>query len=98
LNSIVFRKTLWGAQGANVTPFSFFQLKDMHFSNLLVFFCSELVHDIDVELSQECIKAIGKIALALPKTAEYCIDTLLSYLSREIESITAQTLMVIRGQ
>lgn len=59
---------------------------------------SELVYDIDVELCQECIKAIGKIAQALPKAAEYCIDTLLSFLSCETESITAQTLIVVRGQ
>ncbi|KAK3736104.1 hypothetical protein QZH41_013529 [Actinostola sp. cb2023] len=57
---------------------------------------SELVYDIDIELCQECIKAIGKIAHALPKAAEYCIDTLLGFLSREIESITGQTLIVIR--
>ena len=55
------------------------------------------MHDIDIELCQECIKAIGKIAQAIPKAAKYCIDTLLSFLSYEVESITGQTLIVIRG-
>jgi len=54
------------------------------------------VHDVDVLLAEESIKAIGQIAMALPQTAEYCVDTLLTFLSWEIEYITAQTVVVIR--
>lgn len=54
------------------------------------------VHDVDVSLAEESIKAIGQIAKSLPQTAEFCIDTLLTFLSWEIEYITAQTLIVVR--
>lgn len=54
------------------------------------------VHDVDVQMSKESIKAIGKIAMRLPQASEYCIDALLSFISWEIEYITSQTLVVIR--
>ena len=55
------------------------------------------VHEVDASLAEESIKAIGQIAMSLPQTAEFCIDTLLTFLSWEIEYITAQTLIVVRG-
>ena len=55
------------------------------------------VHDVDVEMSRESIKAISQIAMALPPAAEYCIDKLLSFLTWELEYITAETMVVIRG-
>lgn len=49
-------------------------------------------------MSKESIKAIGKIAMCLPQASEYCIDVLLSFLSSEVEYITSQTLVIIRGK
>lgn len=54
------------------------------------------VHDVDVKMSKEAVKAIGEIAMHLPHSSEYCIDALLSFLSWEIEYISSQTLVVIR--
>ncbi|CAH3174324.1 unnamed protein product [Porites lobata] len=54
------------------------------------------VHDVDVSMSKESIKAIGNIAMCLPQASEYCIDVLLSFLSWEVEYITSQTLVIIR--
>lgn len=54
------------------------------------------VHDVDVKMSKEAVKAIGEIAMHLPHSSEYCIDALLSFLSWEIEYISSQTLIVIR--
>ena len=56
------------------------------------------VHDVDVKMSKEAVKAIGEIAMHLPHSSEYCIDALLSFLSWEIEYISSQTLVVIRGK
>ena len=56
------------------------------------------VHDVDVKTSKEAVKAIGEIAMHLPQSSEYCIDVLLSFLSWEIEYISSQTLVVIRGK
>ena len=56
------------------------------------------VHDVDVQMSKESIKAVGKIAMRLPQASEYCIDALLSFISWEIEYITSQTLVVTRGK
>lgn len=61
-------------------------------------FYSANVHDVDVSMSKESIKAIGNIALCLPQASEYCIDALLSFLSWEVEYITSQTLVIIRGK
>lgn len=36
--------------------------------------------------------------MCLPEASEYCIDVLLTFLSWEIEYITSQTLVVIRGE
>ena len=49
-------------------------------------------------MSKKSIKAIGEIAMCLPEASEYCIDVLLTFLSWEIEYITSQTLVVIRGK
>ena len=49
-------------------------------------------------MSKESIKAIGNIAMCLPQASEYCIDVLLSFLSWEVEYITSQTLVIIRGK
>lgn len=54
------------------------------------------VHDVDVKMSKDSIKAIGEIAMCLPQASEYCIDVLLSFLSWETEYISSQTLVVIR--
>ncbi|XP_048580175.1 AP-4 complex subunit beta-1-like isoform X2 [Nematostella vectensis] len=56
---------------------------------------SASVHDVDIDLAKESIHAIGQIALVVPSAAEYSIDTLLSFLSYEIEYISAKTLAVI---
>lgn len=54
------------------------------------------VHDVDVKMSKEAIKAIAEIARRLPQASEYCIDVLLSFLSWEIDYISSQTLVVIK--
>jgi len=59
---------------------------------------SAQVHDVDIEMSKKSIKAIGEIALRLPQASEFCIDVLLTFLSWEIEYITSETLVVIRGK
>ena len=69
----------------------------MFFANLILLLNSANVHDVDIGMSKESIKAIGKIAMCLPEASEYCIDALLTFLSWEIEYVTSQTLIVIRG-
>ena len=49
-------------------------------------------------MSKKSIRAIGQIALCLPQASEFCIDVLLTFLSWEIEYITSETLVVIRGK
>ena len=68
------------------------------FTTFLLVVYSAHVHDVDIKMSKESIMAIGEIAMCLPQASEYCIDVLLSFLSWEIEYITSQTLVVIRGK
>lgn len=56
------------------------------------------VHDVDINISKKSIKAIGEITMCLPEASEYCISVLLTFLSWDIEYITSQTLVVIRGK
>ena len=58
---------------------------------------SAYVTDIDVEIARRAIRSIGIIAVRHEFSANLAVDMLLSFFEIEIDYVTAETIIVIKG-
>jgi len=57
---------------------------------------SEYVTDLDTELSRFAVRAIGKISIRIPESADECIEHLLSFLQLDAPHVTSETVIVLK--
>eukprot|EP01090_Pellita_catalonica_P000114 TRINITY_DN10083_c0_g1_i2.p1 TRINITY_DN10083_c0_g1~~TRINITY_DN10083_c0_g1_i2.p1 ORF type:complete len:426 (+),score=72.56 TRINITY_DN10083_c0_g1_i2:175-1452(+) len=57
---------------------------------------AEYVRDIDAALSKQSVQGISRIAIRIPRVAEYAIQNLLGFLSWDMEHVTAATVIAMK--
>jgi len=72
------------------------QLADAASSEAIVAELSEYVTDVDAEISRRAIRAIGKIAVRLPPTAEMIVTSLTSLLELDIDYVSTESAIVMK--
>lgn len=71
-------------------------LSDVSSSESIVSELSEYVTDVDVEISRRAIRAIGKIAVRVPSTAELIVGSLTSLLELDIDYVSTEAAVVMK--
>jgi len=71
-------------------------LADIGSAEPIVAELSEYVTDVDVEISRRAIRAIGKIAVRVPSTAELIVGSLTSLLELDIDYVSTEAAVVMK--
>mmetsp|Transcript_122521 Transcript_122521/g.357768 ORF Transcript_122521/g.357768 Transcript_122521/m.357768 type:complete len:838 (-) Transcript_122521:218-2731(-) len=71
-------------------------LADVSSSEPIVAELSEYVTNVDVEISRRAIRAIGKIAVRVPSTAEMIVGSLTSLLELDIDYVSTEAAVVMK--
>lgn len=71
-------------------------LGDYHTSEAIVGELSEYVTDVDVEISRRAIRAIGKMAVRVPSTAELIVSSLTTLLELDIDYVSTEAAICMK--
>lgn len=71
-------------------------LADEHSSEAIVAELSEYVTDVDADISRRAIRAIGKIAVHIPSTAEMNVAQLTNLLELDIDYVSTEAAIVMK--